>query len=147
MGLLNWLKQRRAGKEDVALEVNKDEEELAGLNLKSAVEAHMAWRQRLTKVIDGTSKEHLEATEIGRSDLCVLGKWINSTGDQTYGNLDEYRKLLKTHSDFHMAAASVLMTHNAGKRADASRLLDGDFQRLSDQVQLSLVSLFVKAKS
>ncbi|MEE4377659.1 MAG: CZB domain-containing protein [Candidatus Competibacteraceae bacterium] len=147
MGLFNWLKQKRAGKENVALEISKDEEELSGLNLKSAIEAHMAWRQRLTKVLDGTSTEHLEAAEIGRSDLCVLGKWINSTGEQSYGRLEEYRNLMKTHSHFHETAASVLMTHNSGKSEQASRLLDGDFKRLSEQVQLALVGLFVKAKS
>ncbi|MEZ5582052.1 MAG: hypothetical protein R3F37_04060 [Candidatus Competibacteraceae bacterium] len=55
MGLFNWLKQKRAGKENFALEIGKDEEELSGLNLKSAIEAHMAWRQRLIKTIDGST--------------------------------------------------------------------------------------------
>jgi hypothetical protein len=39
----------------------------------------------------------------------------------------------------------VLIAHHAGTRDEAARLLNGDFERLSEQVQLSLTRLFSAA--
>lgn len=147
MGILNWLTLQRAGKTGAELELGEDEGEFSGLDLESAIEVHRAWRRRLYDALQDTGTERLGSAEAGRGDLCALGRWLVGAGGQTYGHLAEHGELMRAHAKFHIAASAVLIAHNNGKRGEAFRILNDDFQRLSDQVQLELARLFVRAKS
>ena len=144
VGILNWLTLQRAGETHVELDIAPEEAEFSGLDLKSALEAHRAWRQRLVSALADTSTEQLVAGEAGRSDHCTLGQWLTGPGGETYGHLAEYRALLRAHAKFHIAASAVLIAHHAGNREEAFRILSEDFQRRSDQ--LDLARLFAQAK-
>lgn len=146
MGLLDWLKKRNSGDTTAVLTFNKDEEELAGLNLKQVMDAHMAWRVRLEAVLNGTSKERLEYAQIAPDNLCVLGKWLYGPGKTSFGAIPQYEALRTTHQTFHQTAGKILGDFNRGDKAGAAKLLNGDFRKLSDRIQLELVRLYAAKK-
>jgi Chemoreceptor zinc-binding domain len=146
MGLLDWLTKRNRGDTTAVLTFNKDEEELAGLNLKQVLDAHMAWRVRLEAVLNGTSKERLEVAQISPDNLCVLGKWLYGPGKVSLGTTPQYEVLRNTHLTFHQMAGKILADFNRGDKSGAERLLNRDFRRLSDRIQLELVRLYAAKK-
>jgi len=149
MGIFDWLKRGgNSGKgkelptaEDMVFESGK--EEVAGLNFKTAIDAHMKWKQRLSAVIAGTSTEQLDPAVIGRDDQCALGKWIHGEGGQHYGSQDLFLELREHHAQFHRCAAEVLRTAQAGAVADAEKMLNaGAYQQASVDVVLRLARLY-----
>lgn len=146
MDIVNWLALQFSGKKNNGSEIARNEEEFSGLNFTSAIQAHKTWRQCFVNAINNNRTERLDSAEAGRSDCCALGQWIIGAGNQAYGHLAEYRELMRVHAKFHIVASAVLKAYNEGKRDEAFRILQGDFQRLSDQVQLELTRLFAKAK-
>ncbi len=146
MGLLDWLRKRNAGDSTAVLTFNKDEEELSGLNLKQVLDAHMAWRVRLEAVLNGTSKESLEVSQIAPDNLCVLGKWLYGPGKVVLGTTTQYETLRTTHQTFHQLAGKILADYKRGDKAGAERLLNRDFRRMSDRIQLELVRLYAAKK-
>ncbi|MDR3395099.1 MAG: CZB domain-containing protein, partial [Parasulfuritortus sp.] len=48
---------------------------LAGLNFKTAIDAHMKWKVRLESCLSDDNKESLQVEVVSRDDQCVLGKW------------------------------------------------------------------------
>ncbi len=115
------------------------------LTLEAVIEAHRAWRQQLADTLNRSPVEPLEIAAAGRSDRCVPGRWIVGPGQHAYGHRAEYQELIRAHAKFHLIASAVLIAHHAGTRDEAARLLNGDFERLSEQVQLSLTRLFSAA--
>lgn len=146
MGLLDWLLRRDRGETTSGPTFDKGEEELAGLNMKQVMDAHMAWRTRLEAVLLGTSKEKLEVSQISPDNLCVLGKWLYGPGQKLFGTSNEYETLRQTHKTFHATAGKILADYNSGNKANAARLLTRDFRKLSDRIQLELVRLYTSKK-
>ena len=80
MGIFDWLKRSGGAvkgadlpsAEDLAFEPGK--EEVAGLNFKTAIDAHMKWKQRLKAVIEGSSGP---AVRFRSAASCW--PWANST--------------------------------------------------------------------
>lgn len=145
MGMLNWLKARLSGDQTSELILEKGEEELHGLNLKEALDAHEAWNGRLKSVLDGTSTESIQVSEIAQDCNCHLGKWIYGPGKKSHSSYEEYEILRKTHAEFHLCAGEILMEHQAGNDGVADKLLKTKFRNLSNRIQLDLVRLFTKA--
>jgi Chemoreceptor zinc-binding domain len=146
MGLLDWLKKRNSGDTTAELTFDKGEGELAGLNLKQVIDAHMAWRGRLEAVMDGTSKEDLQYAQIAPDNLCILGKWLYGPGKVSFGNIPEYEALRTTHMTFHQTAGKILTDFHRGDKAGANKLLNGEFHILSARIQLELVRLYAAKK-
>ncbi len=146
MGLLDWLKLRNSGDTTAVLTFNKGEEELAGLNLKQVIDAHMAWRVRLEAVLNGTSTERLEVSQIAPDNLCILGKWLYGPGKTSFGTTPQYEKLRTIHATFHTTAAGILADYHRGDKVGAARVLGGDFRKMSDRIQLELVRLYASKK-
>jgi len=145
MGLLNWLEKKLAGNNSAKLTFDKGEEQFAGLNLKQVLDAHLAWNDRLTKYLDGTSTENLDVHQIAPDNLCILGKWIYGPGEKQFKELTEFKDLRNTHREFHLTAGQVLTEHNDGNRQVANQLLAGKFRSLSSKIQLNLVRLYASA--
>jgi hypothetical protein len=99
------------------------------------VDAHRNWRVRLRSYLDGSSKEKLDASTIEKDDVCQLGKWIYDAKPNMGGEA-EFQELVKLHAEFHRTAASVVRTNEAGNKAEAAKMIDGDsaFQRISIKV-------------
>ena len=144
MGMLNWLKARLSGDQTSELILKKGEEELHGLNLKEALDAHEAWNARLQSVLNGASTESIKVSEIAQDCNCSLGKWIYGSGKKSHSSYEEYETLRKTHVEFHLCAGEILMEHQAGNVAEADKLLKTKFRNLSNRIQLDLVGLFAK---
>ena len=145
MGLLKWLEKKLAGDSSAKLTFDKGQEEFAGLNLKQVLDAHLAWNDRLTKYLDGTSEENLDVHQIAPDNLCILGKWIYGPGEKQFNQLTEFSDLRDTHKEFHLTAGQVLIEHNDGNRQVANQLLAGKFRALSSKIQLNLVRLYASA--
>lgn len=146
MGLLKWLEKKLAGDNSAKLTFDKGQEEFAGLNLKQVLDAHLAWNDRLTKYLDGTSAEHLDVHQIAPDNLCILGKWIYGPGSKQFNQVPEFKALRDTHKEFHLTAGQVLIEHNDGNKQTANQLLTGKFRSLSSKIQLNLVRLYATAQ-
>ncbi|WP_455208651.1 CZB domain-containing protein [Kaarinaea lacus] len=145
MGLLNWLERKLAGDDSAKLTFDKGQEEFAGLNLKQVLDAHLAWNDRLTKYLDGTSQENLDVHQIAPDNLCILGKWIYGPGGKQFEQRQEFIDLRQTHKEFHLTAGQVLVEHSQGNKQTANQLLATKFRALSGKIQLNLVRLYASA--
>lgn len=146
MGLFDWFSKSVAGDETAKLEIEPEEEVLAGLNLKQVLDAHTAWKTKLQNALDGTSAENLDVAVVCQDDLCTLGKWLYGEGKNKYGQLPEYESTRVAHSEFHLCAGEVLMEHQDGNVDLAATLLKTKFRSASNRNQLELVRLFTVAR-
>ena len=139
-------------KEDVAKEATANqpvmvEGELAGLNLKQALEAHQAWRAKLQKVLDGESNEKFDVEYVSADNQCFLGKWIYNEAKTLYGKLPEYEFVRKAHAEFHVCAGEVLSQHQAGNLAEADTILKTKFRTATNKNQMLLTNFFRVVKT
>lgn len=125
--------------------LSEDSGRLAGLDFRSAIEAHDKWKVRLEGVIAGTNHEQLDVQEVSRDDCCALGKWLHGPGMQCCGKVDIFSKLVQAHAQFHEAAGAVLQTAQHGARAQARELIErGRFPQASSEVRGKLSTLFLR---
>lgn len=165
MGLMDWFKRMASGKdEDVcaapglveapgaapvvvapAEAAPEEEGTIAGLNFKTAIDAHMKWKVRLEKCLQSDNEEGLQVEIVSRDDQCPLGKWIHGVGGERFGNLREFQEMKMEHSRFHLCAGDVLACCLAGDKEGASqKLRSGDYTRASERVKLHLARLYVQ---
>jgi hypothetical protein len=131
------------GKEEFTEIKDDDKEEVAGLNFKEALEAHMKWKLRLKAVIDGTSSESLDVSKVSCDDQCDLGKWIKSEGGRQFESNPEFKSVVEAHTHFHQCAGHTLSLALDGKIEEAdTELINGDFARASLAVSRYLVRLW-----
>ncbi len=160
MGLMDWFRNLAAGKpaeapaavQPVAAPVasapaQDGEGMVAGLDFKSAIDAHMKWKMRLEKCLAGNSEEGLRVELVSRDDQCPLGTWIHGVGGDRFGNLREFQEMKMEHSRFHLCAGDVLSCCLAGDKEGAEqKLRSGDYTRASERVKLHLARLYVQVK-
>jgi hypothetical protein len=151
MGMLDWFKgiMRGDSAADAAPTAAGAEDkgaELAGLNFKTAVDAHMKWKVRLESYIGGTSTEQLQVEVVSRDDQCPLGKWIYDKGGEKFGFSETFLDVKAHHAHFHRSAGAVLAAAQAGETATALKLLrGGDYVKSSERVKMLLARMFVIA--
>lgn len=152
MGMLDWFKGVMRGETQTAdagaagQATDDKGAELAGLNFKTAVDAHMKWKVRLESYINGTSSEQLDVAVVSRDDCCPLGKWIYDKGGEKFGFTDTFFDVKAHHAHFHRCAGSVLAAAQAGEKDKALNLLrGGDYVRSSERVKMLLARMFVIA--
>lgn len=119
-------------------------DELAGLDFKKAIDAHLQWKERLRSVIDGNSSEQLDVATVACDDRCMLGQWIHGSGGASHGHLGQFSQLREHHAEFHVCAAGVLAEAQAGRVQDAQRQLVGSYARASEQVKHDLIRLYLE---
>jgi hypothetical protein len=148
MSIMSWLHRVTAGDENVSSSATfaAGEENLHGLNMKEAIDAHVAWKTRLAAQLSGTDSETLEIGAVASDDRCELGMWIHSEGEQRFSDLPEFAELRKQHAQFHLNAGNILLAaHNDGKEAADKMLHGSEFRQGSDLVQLGLVRLYARS--
>ena len=119
------------------------EEEMAGLNFRTAIDVHRKWKTRLQAVVDGTSTEQLAPDEVCRDDRCALGKWIHGSGGEKFGSHDTFQALSMKHADFHLCAGEILRTALAGETAKAQAALKtGEFAQHSQSIVMALAKMY-----
>lgn len=146
MGIMSWLKKFTSGEEVGAASFAPGEETFHGLNMKDAIDAHIAWKARLDAQIAGNS-ERLEVGRVAGDDACTLGEWLHGEGKKHFGHLPEFADLMREHAQFHIVAGKILMNAHEGKTEEARKALHGgDFRHHSDMVQLCLVRLYATSQ-
>ena len=119
------------------------EEEAAGLNFYTAIEAHQKWKVRLLAVIEGDSSEGLSVEVIGRDDQCALGKWIYGVGGARFSAVSQFGELKRNHAFFHTCAAGVLEKAQEGQKDAALQALkQGAYARASQDVIRDLAVMY-----
>jgi hypothetical protein len=122
-----------------------DEEEVAGLNFRTAIEVHQKWKARLQTVIDGDVADVLSVEDVSRDDICALGKWLHGPGDAKYGTESSFKTLQTNHAHFHQCAGKVLQNALSGNKAEAQAALkSGDFAQASQVVVMDLAQMYTK---
>lgn len=112
------------------------------LDISAAIRAHVKWKQRLVKYIEGESEEVLDPEEVGSDCLCTLGRWIYGHGEAHYGDHPRFELLKSTHADFHAYAADVVNAVHHGDRDHALRLLQkGEYPKVSNRIKSMLAAL------
>jgi hypothetical protein len=114
---------------------------------KTAIDAHVKWKERLQDYIAGTSGEELSVETVAGDHDCSLGIWLEGEGRQHYGHLAAFDNVRRIHGQFHRCAGEVLKAAKIGKRAEALEMLEeGEYARTSDEVTAALVELFGQAR-
>ncbi len=125
--------------------VSAEEEEIDGLNFRTAIEAHQKWKGRLQAVIDSGVPDTLSVEEVSRDNLCVLGKWLHGSGNQKFGREVLFKTLQANHAHFHVCAGKVLQSALKGNKSEAQTALkSGDFAHASQAVVKDLAQLYTK---
>jgi hypothetical protein len=118
-------------------------EEVAGLNFKTAIEAHIKWKLRLKGLVDGTSTEILDPRDVSSDTQCTLGKWIESEGQKRFSLLPEFQKVVTAHTYFHTCAGRTLaLVMDGNVEAADAELTSGDFARSSQDISRHLLRLW-----
>jgi hypothetical protein len=110
------------------------------MNFLDALNAHVMWKLRLQRYLDGTSEEKLDPEHICKDDQCILGKWI-------YSNMDRYVKspvfmdVRGKHAEFHRIAAKIVSLINTNRKGEAETLLRGDYSKHSQRLQALIRSM------
>jgi Chemoreceptor zinc-binding domain len=146
MGLFDVFRKAPGSEAEPAAQPAEVAGELSGLNLRQALDAHSAWKERLTKVIEGSSDEKPDIAIVVQDNQCFLGKWLYAEGKRLHGHLPEYESLREAHAEFHVCAGHVLEQHQLGNETFAKVILKSKFRTASNKNQMLLTSLFVAAK-
>lgn len=152
MSILSWLKGVTQGGDDVAEAMARQpmrfaagEEKFRGLNMKEALDAHIAWTRRLESHLKGQDDARYEVAQVAADNLCTLGKWIHGAAKREFGSTSEYAELARVHADFHIAVGAVLNDVDNGVVADAEHALK-TVRHKSGAVQLALIRLYASVR-
>ena len=115
------------------------------MDFDDAMAAHVIWKVRLTRVIEGAGGEDIDSAVAGDDDACAFGKWIHGEGAQ-YKATPAYENVLRKHAHFHACAAEVVRKAEQGEKAAAMKALDGAFEAASRQLVNAVVELKTEAR-
>lgn len=112
------------------------------INIMEAINAHILWKIRLEKYLDGTSEEKLDPSVICRDDQCKLGKWIHGPAHNYFqGDNESLQMLRDDHAHFHVTAASVVTKVQENNIAAAEEIMDTAYTQASRKVVRDLTLL------
>ena len=111
------------------------------INIMDAINAHIKWKIRLEKYLNGTSEETLDPKIVCRDDQCVLGKWIHGPALKHFQNDDGFKTLRDDHAQFHVIAGKVVTSVQANKKEVAEALMKSEYMAASRKVVRDLTEL------
>ena len=102
--------------------------------VSDALLAHAEWKRRLR---DAVVRGHCEqaADDVGRDDLCDLGRWLHSLPIETRVD-PNFEEIVELHARFHREAAVVVQFLEQGRTDDARDAMDSDspFSQVSEEM-------------
>jgi len=125
----------------LGLDENKKSKIKDGINIMEAINAHVFWKVRLEKYVNGTSQEELDPKIICRDDQCVLGKWIHGPGQDYFHDDNEFKVLREDHTNFHIVAGRIVEHVQSNDRAKAEGLMSGRYMLISHKMVHDLTEL------
>ncbi len=108
------------------------------MNLYEAIDAHVAWKQRLIALIDGGSVKGLR--NVGDDTACALGHWIQTNGEK-HGDIEEFQRLQDEHVAFHRYAEAVVEAVQQGDNERAYEILHGEYSTMSMHIMRTMARL------
>lgn len=111
------------------------------INIPECIDAHMKWKGRLQKYLDGTSEEKLDPMVVCRDDQCVLGKWIHGPALNHFHNDEGFHKLRADHANFHYIAGTVIKKVQENDLPGSDALMKNEYARASREVIQDLTEL------
>jgi Chemoreceptor zinc-binding domain len=114
---------------------------LKELDVMDAINAHVHWKMRLEKYINGTSEEKLDPKVICLDNQCKLGKWIYGTADEHFHDDESLAELRTEHAKFHVFAGRIVENVQENNTAAAQELMEGDYKYTSRKVVFALTEL------
>lgn len=110
--------------------------------INSALLSHLAWKSKLKKSIESGVLEY--SIEHIKSDTnCSFGKWLAMLPDEIK-NTKEFKKVLSSHSKFHVSASEIISLFLEGKKYDAEDFLnnkESSYLKNSDDLSKSIMDL------
>lgn len=103
------------------------------MNFLDAINAHVTWKLRLQRYLEGTSEEVLDPAHICKDNQCVLGKWIYGN-ESRYARSPVFEEVKGKHAEFHKLAAGIVQLINDDRKQEAGQTLQGDYARLSQHL-------------
>jgi hypothetical protein len=113
----------------------------AEINIPECIDAHMKWKGRLQKYLDGTSEEKLDPMVVCRDDQCVLGKWIHGPALNHFHDDADFHKLRADHANFHFVAGTVVKKIQENDFPGSDALMKNEYARASRDVIQDLTEL------
>jgi methyl-accepting chemotaxis protein len=110
--------ERRSGSRPWSGEQDKSETKPAaksganGLDFSAARIKHLSWKTRLRSFLDG--QESMSKDQAVSHHDCDLGKWLYSTGMESYGHMPEMKTLEKVHAELHGIIKDVVRLKHGG---------------------------------
>ena len=111
---------------------------IPGLDMHTAISAHLELSTRLRALIDGQSREALKAATVSSDSQCALGKWIHGRAALRYAAHSEFGSLRDAHAQFHSCAGNALEVHQQGNQAAARALHNGALRQATDAFRREL---------
>ncbi|HEB95354.1 MAG TPA: PAS domain S-box protein [Sedimenticola thiotaurini] len=116
----------------------KPGEDGASVDFFKARLAHMAWRMRIRDFLDG--RVTLSEEEAVSHRHCALGKWLYSTGLDSYGNHAEMQELEPEHERLHAVIREIVTLKNSGRSEQAEDRF-AEIEALSERIVALLKGL------
>jgi methyl-accepting chemotaxis protein len=107
------------------------------LDIESAIDAHRQWKVKLRQAIADHQK--LDADTICRDDQCPLGRWIHGPGGARWGARPIFVELRDKHAVFHQSAGQVAKVINAGRYAEATRMIESGSTFADASIEVSTI--------
>lgn len=104
------------------------------LDIETAIATHENWKLRLELYLEGKSQENFSSDVVCLDDRCDLGKWIYGKGKRHLGKYPGFTALTSHHKLFHYTASNVVSLIQAGKKAEAEKILTTQFQGFSKMI-------------
>jgi len=111
------------------------------INIMDAINAHIRWKVRLEKYLDGSSEEKLDYEIVSRDDQCALGKWIHGSALRHFHDDEGLKILREDHAQFHLIAGKVVSNVQANNMDVAASLMKGEYSDASRKVVRALTEL------
>lgn len=111
------------------------------IDISAAIAAHMTWKARLQRCLDGTAEEKLDPMLICRDDQCALGKWIHGPALNHFRGDEEFNALRADHAQFHYVASNVVHKIQQNDHASAMHIFNGEYVLASRKVIHALTEL------
>lgn len=111
------------------------------INILDAINAHILWKIRLEKYINGTSEEKLDPKVICQDNKCKLGMWIYGPATEHFHGDESLDYLREEHAKFHKFAGHIVENVQENKVDVAKEVFEGDYKYTSRKVVFALTEL------
>lgn len=91
------------------------------MDLKKAIEKHVAWKMKFRAAIDG--HQSMDQVSIAKDNVCELGAWLHGPARAECSHCPSFHALIDAHREFHAEAGRIAAAINAKRFAEAEGLL------------------------